>query len=52
MLAAVQVDLVNLLDLNLLQTNEDDEDDGVEMDKSAITAGDHLQEQPKSLISK
>jgi hypothetical protein len=32
---AVQADLVNLLDLNLLQANDDDEDDGVEMDKSA-----------------
>jgi hypothetical protein len=31
----VQADLVNLLDLNLLQANDDDEDDGVEMDKSA-----------------
>ena len=52
-IAAVQVDLVNLLDLNLLQTNEDDEDDGVEMDKSALTGGDHhLQEKPESLISK
>ena len=33
---AVQVDLVNLLDLNLLNTDDvDDEDDGVEVDKSA-----------------
>lgn len=47
--AAVQVDLVNLLDLNLLQAAYDDEDDGVEMDKSAhaeVDSGDHkLQEQ-------
>jgi len=40
------------LDLGEGEDEDQGEDDGVEMDKSAITAGDHLQEQPKSLISK